>query len=395
MTERKPIILAVDDEPSNLDILIGLLNDQYRVKVATNGENALKVATTGQPPDLILLDILMPNMDGIEVCRSLKEYRHLQDVPIIFISSLEDVKDKIKAFTSGGVDYVTKPFQPEELLARVKTHLTLRKVQQQLEAHNNQLDQLVRLKSRELAEAHDRLALVGQTKGEFLKLISHELRTPANGILGVADLIIQSCSESEEVIALRPYFEESRERMESVLDDSLLLAEMDFSLKEFKTIPVSLYKLLADVLIEASEFAVEQDVKIGTMPVCEGDVEGDEDLFKMSLAALVKTAVVFSASKEEVAVRCIEGATTITLVIESTGKPLDEEIIEGFFDLSSSVRSGTWAEVLGLKPVVAERVIALYGGFVQLHNLDTKGIALNVTMKKSLPAEDDDMVDPS
>ena len=387
MIETKPTILAVDDAPANLDVMIELLKDQYRVKVATSGANALKLATTGQPPDLILLDILMPEVDGIEVCRALKEFRQLRDVPVIFISSLDEVVDKVKAFTSGGVDYVIKPFQPEELLARVSTHLTLRKVQRQLEAHNNHLDELVRRKSRELAEAHDRLDLVSRTKGEFLKLISHELRTPANGILGIMDVIMDSCPDNEEVISLRPYFKESQERMVSVLDDALLLAEVDFSHKDFKTAPVPLDLILAQAIEETAAFANEYDVRLGEMPSCVTHVDGDERLFRMSLAALLKTAVVFSAPGQEVVVRCVDGETTITLIMEAAGKTLEEEAIAGFFDLSNSARSSTRAEVLGLKPVVADRVVSLYGGFVKLQNHDDNGVALNVTMKKSALTE--------
>jgi DNA-binding response OmpR family regulator len=383
MNETKPVILAVDDTPANLDVMVGLLNDKYRVKVATNGENALKMLATGTPPDLILLDILMPGMDGIEVCRSMKQHQHLEDVPVIFISSLEEVDDKIKAFTTGGVDYVTKPFQPEELLARVNTHLTLRKVQQQLKEQNNQLDELVRRKSRELAEAHDRLALDARTKGEFLKLISHELRTPANGILGIADVLIDSCADNEEVVALKPYFDESRERMVSVLDDSLLLAEVDFSQKDFTTVPVSLSDILSEALNAATPFAGEQEVELGPMPACDVEVDGDTALFKMALTALINTAVTFTAPKEKVSIRCIDGTATTTLVVEAAGKQLSDEIIAGFFDLSSTVRSSTRAEVLGLKPVVAERVIVLYGGFVKISNVEDLGTAMNITMKKS------------
>lgn len=381
--ETKPVILAVDDAPANLDVLIGLLNEKYRVKVATNGENALKLALIGQPPDLILLDIIMPGMDGVEVCRALKEYPHLQEIPVIFISSLEEVDDKIKAFTSGGVDYVTKPFQPEELLARVETHLTLRRVQQQLEEHNNQLDELVRSKSRELAEAHDRLDLVGKTKGDFLKLISHELRTPANGVLGIADVIIESCSDNEEVNELRPYFTESRDRMLSVLEDSLLLAEVDFSQKDFNTVSIPLAGILSETFQEVSAFAGEQQVELGSMPVCGAEVDGDSELFKMALIALIKATILFSSPNQQVAARIIEGEAMITLILEAVGEPLNEDTIAGFFDLSSSVRNSTRAESLGLKPVVAERVISLYGGYVQLANLNSSGIAINVTMKKS------------
>lgn len=386
-TEAKPVILAVDDAPANLDVLIGLLNDKYRVKVATNGENAMKLALAGQPPDLILLDIMMPGMDGVEVCRALKEYKHMQEIPVIFISALEDVDDKINAFTSGGVDYVTKPFQPEELLARVETHLTLRRVQQQLEEQNNQLDELVRLKSKELAEAHDRLDIVARTKGEFLKLISHELRTPANGILGIADVIIESCSDSEDVISLLPYFNESRDRMISVLEDSLLLAEVDFSQKDFNTVSIPMAEILSEAYKEASEFAQEHDVELGAMPDCSANVDGDVELFNVALAALVKTAVAFSSPEQTVSARIIDGASTVTLVLEASGNPLDDKTIAGFFELSSSVRNSSRAESLGLKPVVTERVISLYGGFVQLTNLDSTGIVLNVTMKKSQPVK--------
>ena len=106
----------------------------------------------------------------------------------------------------------------------------------------------------------------------------------------------------------------------------------------------------------------------------------------MAMSALVKTAVAFTAAGQEVTFRCIDAAKSITLVIEATGKTLDDETIANFFELSSSIRNSTRAEVLGLKPVVAERVVSLYGGFVQLRN-QNDGIALNVAMKKSLAAE--------
>ena len=381
------MILAVDDTPVNLDIMIGLLNDKYRIKVATNGESALRLALNGSPPDLILLDVLMPGMDGIEVCRALKEYKHLSEVPVIFISSLEEVDDKIKAFTSGGVDYVTKPFQPDELLARVNTHLTLRKVQRQLKEQNNRLDELVRRKSRELSEAHDRLDLVARTKGEFLKLISHELRTPANGILGISDVIFDSCSENEEVMALRSYFEESRDRMISVLEDSLLLAEVNFSQKDFNSVPIQVAELLLEAYLNASDFSGEYDVKFGPIPACSAVVDGDMDLFKMALSTLLKTAVVFSSPRQEVQARIVEGAMAVTLILEVIGNPLDEEILKQFFELSTSVRNNTRADVLGLKPVVANRVISLYGGFVQIRNNNENGIGIDITMKKSVDDE--------
>lgn len=132
-------ILIVDDNPVNLRLLADILSEEgYHLRVATNGERAL-VSAAVDAPDLILLDIRMPEMDGYDVCRRLKEDPRTKDTPIIFISALDDVQDKVAAFTAGGVDYITKPFQMEEVLARVRTHLSLRKLQKDLQDANRKM----------------------------------------------------------------------------------------------------------------------------------------------------------------------------------------------------------------------------------------------------------------
>ena len=125
-------ILVVDDTPANLRLLSKMLNEQgYRVRPVPDGRLAL-AAAQAKPPDLILLDIRMPDLNGYQVCERLKAESRTKDIPIIFISALDAVQDKVKAFTVGGVDYITKPFHIEEVLARVETHLALRKLQEQL-----------------------------------------------------------------------------------------------------------------------------------------------------------------------------------------------------------------------------------------------------------------------
>jgi len=129
-------ILVVDDTPANLRLLIGILgNVGYKVRPATNGQRALS-AIEKESPDIILLDIMMPDMNGYEVCEYLKANEKTRDIPVIFISALTETFDKVKAFTVGGVDYITKPFQAEEVLARVETHLKLHELQRQLKAEN-------------------------------------------------------------------------------------------------------------------------------------------------------------------------------------------------------------------------------------------------------------------
>jgi len=146
-------ILVVDDTPANLTLLAKMLGDKgYRVRPVPSGSLALKTAH-GDPPDLMLLDISMPEMDGFEVCRLMKDDPRLRDVPVIFISALTETEGKLKAFRRGGVDYITKPFQIEEVEARVETHLKLRRAQAELERYNRYLEQLVEEKVKEISES--------------------------------------------------------------------------------------------------------------------------------------------------------------------------------------------------------------------------------------------------
>ena len=148
-----PSIMVVDDTPANLKLLEQMLGGQnYRILAFPQGAMALAAASVNAP-DLILLDINMPEMDGFEVCRRLKADQKLKDIPVLFISALSETKDKIKAFSVGGVDYVTKPFQFEEVRARVKTHLHLRCMQHELEWHNHQLEDLIREKVNEISNS--------------------------------------------------------------------------------------------------------------------------------------------------------------------------------------------------------------------------------------------------
>jgi PleD family two-component response regulator len=134
-------ILVVDDNPDNLRLISRILKDShYKIRLAPNGERALATIRK-EAPDLILLDIMMPVMDGFEVCSQLKADQKTTGIPVIFISALDETIDKVKAFSMGGVDYISKPFKSEEVLARVRTHLTLRRLQRNLEKKNEQLRQ--------------------------------------------------------------------------------------------------------------------------------------------------------------------------------------------------------------------------------------------------------------
>jgi putative two-component system response regulator len=146
-------ILVIDDTPANLTLLANMLKDRgYRVRPVPDGRLGLQAARR-EPPELILLDINMPGMDGYEVCREIKAAPELRDIPVIFISANTEVLDKVKAFSVGGVDYITKPFQFEEVRARVETHLEIRRLRVQTQDLNHQLEQRVCAQVREISES--------------------------------------------------------------------------------------------------------------------------------------------------------------------------------------------------------------------------------------------------
>ena len=121
--DKKRVILIVDDTPLNIEVLLGILKEKYRVKIAKNGEKALKIINTS-PPDLVLLDVMMPEMDGYQVCQTMKNIPATATIPIIFVSAINEPNEKKKALALGAVDYITKPVTPEEVLNKVLIHLS-------------------------------------------------------------------------------------------------------------------------------------------------------------------------------------------------------------------------------------------------------------------------------
>ena len=167
MNEEK--VLLVDDNPTNLQVLVGTLEGRaYNLLIAKNGESALRIVRNAHP-DLILLDIMMPEMDGYEVCRQLKADPTSQEIPVIFLSALGDTKDKVQGLNLGAVDYITKPFQPEEVIARVDTHLTIYRLKREVQEKRDELEHELQI----VAEEQRNLLPQRLPQIEGLKLAAH------------------------------------------------------------------------------------------------------------------------------------------------------------------------------------------------------------------------------
>jgi len=376
----KSHIMAVDDQPTNLKLLEDLLGQQgHCVRSFPRGRLALESATRN-PPDLILLDINMPEMSGFKVCEQLKSNARLASIPVIFLSALSDASDKVQAFQCGGVDYVTKPFQVDEVRARVQAHLKIHQLQKELQLHANHLEELVAFRTRELAETQARLKLLDQAKSDFLRLIHHELRSPLNGLLGVGELVLDELGATEGGAELREMFDQSRQRMLTILDDALLLTEIEVASSSFSSEATDLVSTLHSAIKGAAGFAQSRGVAIELEPGDDPRVVAKRDLLQKAIQALLDTAVKFSKAGEAVRVTCHASQNGVHLLIRCGGR-IPESAIANFFQVFSIGDAIFPGGDLGLGPPVAQRIVSLFGGAITVQNLEPSGIQLNISLK--------------
>ena len=179
---RQKLVLVVDDTPTNIAVISGVLKDSFRIKVATNGKKALAMARAPDKPDLILLDVVMPGMDGFEVCRHLKATPTTREIPVIFLTGVTDAENEEKGFEIGAVDYIHKPFSAPIVLARVRTQLALQAALRQAGEARDQADELLHALRAELAGVARLTAM-----GELAASIAHEIRQPLAAVVNNAN----------------------------------------------------------------------------------------------------------------------------------------------------------------------------------------------------------------
>jgi len=358
----EPKILIVDDMPANALLLIRMLTERgYNPCSVLSGKLALQAAREN-PPDLILLDINMPEMNGFEVCEHLKADEALKDIPVIFISALNETIDKVKGFRVGGVDYVTKPFQFEEICSRIKAHLQIRFLQRQLSDQNENLENLVVDRTRELAKTHRELQELGRLKDGFLRMFSHEIRTPANGILGIGNLLFELCPASDRRTRYVDLFNQSSVRLQNLMEDANLITDMEkLALKQGSAISFS--SLIADVATSLPE------IEIQCATAAEGEtlfLRGYHPLLKRALASMILLATHFSRNKQTVLLKATVMEHTLCVHIDVDALSLSDDQVTKFFELDSDVRAMSPAESMGLAPVVAFQIISAFGGEMRL-----------------------------
>jgi signal transduction histidine kinase len=381
-------IMVVDDQPANLKLLEDMLKMRgYEVRSFPRGRLALAAAML-HPPDLFLLDINMPEMSGYELCECLKSNPELSAAPVIFLSALSATEDKVKAFQAGGADYITKPFQLEEVQARVLTHLKLHRLQRTLRLQNDLLEEAVNHRTKELEDAikqlestHDqtlraldaeteaakllqemnaRLLAANQranemaaeadtansTKSEFLANMSHEIRTPLNGIIGMTNLALDTKLTAEQ----SEYLETVKHSADALLDvigDILDFSKIEAGKIELEEIVFSLTGCIEGVLktikFQAREKGLELVCDIGTeVPHA---VRGDPGRLRQVLLNLVGNAIKFTdegaVGLKVVADDIEENASILHFIVSDSGIGIAPEKFDMIFDSFNQADAST------------------------------------------------------
>ncbi|PPT05309.1 Circadian input kinase A [Geitlerinema sp. FC II] len=366
--QSNAVVLIVDDNPTNLSVLSAHLETAgFALRVAQDGESALRVAAL-QLPDLIVLDILMPGIDGFETCRRLKNNPLTREIPVIFMSALSDPVDKVKGLSLGAVDYITKPFQRDEVLARLQVHLKMRRLTQALADRSRRLQEEVR--SRRHAEGASR------AKSQFLAKMSHELRTPLNAILGFSQLMERDKTLTEEQREYLRIICRSGEHLLTLINDVLELSKIEAGKVTLKEAPVRLDRLLQGVTDMLAWRAQAKGLSFEVY--CSDDVppciRTDEGKLRQVAINLLSNAIKFtefgSVALRVGAVPQSGDRVRLYFEVEDTGPGIAPEELETIFEAFVQTQTGYRSEEgTGLGLPISRQLVQLMGGDITLDSV--------------------------
>jgi len=354
MTEHghtsKAKVLVVDDDPRNIGVLEEILEDFTVASVRSGDEAIQKLASFA--PDVILMDITMPDMDGYEACRRIRALKSSQFTKIIFVSGKAYLKDRLQGYAAGGDDYLIKPFDGDELLAKLNVFLRLKHVEEVL-----------------------------KIKSDFLDLINHETRTPLTGILTISEMLAcEAANAGSEIASLAGSIHACGQRLMTFLEKTILLC----TLKGTTTLepsPCPMDSILDSAVGSVAEAAAQRNVRIvkQTEPCV---IQGDLVLLTRAVTNVLDNAVRFSPDGASVEV---EGAFVSTdeacvLHIRDHGKGIKPDQHESIFSEFAIQDVAHHTEGLGLSLAIARRVVELHGGTLRVESEEGKGATFRFTL---------------
>ncbi len=367
------LLLIVDDTEANIRLLSHVLRgDGFSIIAAFNGEDCLQLARE-RKPDLILLDVMMPDVSGFDVCKQINLDPELKDIPVIFLSALTEIKDKVEGFEVGGVDYITKPFQKDEVLARIKTHLSL----SQLQKERDERIEILKKREQELRDLNVK-------KDDLVRMVSHDIRNPITGIIGLSKLMrVQQGISEEDRISMLKVMEESGNKLldlvKKVLDNDAKSKKLD----EFIFINTDVVQLIEKVISINSPKAILKDIQLSF----HSELLMNEfllDPIKMEIAInnLVSNALKFTSSNGIVLVSMSNTDENLTIKVIDNGIGIPDSmqkqlLLPGGNELHS--QAGTDGELgSGLGLHVVKNYVEAHNGDILVESSENVGTTFTV-----------------
>ena len=371
MTVREHTILIVDDRPENLQVLSQMLTESgYGVRAVTSGKMALMTVERALP-DLILLDVMMPEMDGYKVCQTLKASPDTSGIPVIFISALDAPVDKVKAFEMGAVDYITKPFHLEEVQARIATHLQIKEQQQEIE----------RLREEDRRYFDE----VNYIREDLVRSITHELKSPLAVIFSYASTMqrFDAIKNNERLAHCVSAIKRSTMSMSELIGNILEAAKIEAGI-DFIPTSISITDLIK---IHVNNFESLAENKSITMTFHQTDVnavvEADERLMGMAISNLLSNAIKYTpeGGSVDIYVRAT-GEDRITISVNDTGVGIPEDdlpnIFKRFYRVAHESHLAIEGNGLGLS--IVDAIIQQHKGKIEVVSKLDEGTGFNITL---------------
>ncbi|MDP2179135.1 response regulator [Methylicorpusculum sp.] len=392
-------ILVVDDQPANLQILAEILQNQYDVRIAINGEKALQIAQQNNKPDLILLDVKMPGLDGYQVLAELRRDEKTCHIPVIFVTAQHDVDNETRALAAGAVDFISKPINPQVVCARVNTHLTLRQREIAFQQLNTELENRIKERTRQvetlntaLQERATQAETANAAKSLFLGNMSHELRTPLMAVIGFTDLLQRQIDEPA-VLHKLSRIRKAAGNLSSTINQILDFTQIESGNTAQVTIDFNLAAMLHKINDTIEELAVAKTLAYAydVDSAIPANLNGDRVKLEQVLLNLASNAVKFTrhgaVSLRASLIEATGEEVKIRFEIQDTGIGIDQSLLEHIFVPFEQVDNTLTRQYggLGLGLSINRKLIEMMGGEMGVESESGKGSTfwIVITLKRS------------
>ena len=394
--KNKAVVLIIDDTPRNLQLVGNLLGEQgYKPVFATDGERGLSSAIAN-PPDLVLLDISMPGMDGFEVCEKLNNNVITKDIPVIFLTARADMTDVLKGFKIGAVDYVTKPFNNAELLQRVFTHVDLkqskdiiRNQNDDLQIKNTALDkmnQIIADSANDMKRMNEQLEVLNDSKDKLFSIIAHDLRGPVGGIKTMLELINNPAAFGQDELT-EEVFEallQAANRTWYLLENLLAWSRTERGILNVKKQNVAIESVVADVIALLKSSGHEKKIQMVNEIPKELRIKGDENMIATIIRNYISNALKFTPKGGTIKVHSTTEGVNVKVIVTDNGIGMGDEIrtqifVKGSY-LSTHGTNNEKGSGLGLK--ISKEFVELQDGIIGVDSQEGKGSSFWFSLPK-------------